>query len=47
MSMDPRATVLIVPGLRDHVPQHWQTLLAAQLPRVVSVPPMVSSSMPG
>jgi uncharacterized protein len=38
--MDPRATVLIVPGLRDHVPQHWQTLLAAQLPRVVSVPPM-------
>ena len=33
-------TVLIVPGLRDHVEQHWQTLLAAQLPRVRSVPPM-------
>ncbi|HVR52017.1 MAG TPA: alpha/beta hydrolase [Pseudorhodoferax sp.] len=33
-------TVLIVPGLRDHVPAHWQTLLAAQLPRVRSVPPM-------
>lgn len=33
-------TVLIVPGLRDHVPQHWQTLLAPQLPRVVTVPPM-------
>ena len=25
------ATVLIVPGLRDHVPGHWQTLLQAEL----------------
>ncbi|MBR8125240.1 RBBP9/YdeN family alpha/beta hydrolase [Burkholderia multivorans] len=33
-------TVLIVPGLRDHVETHWQTLLAAQLPRVRTVPPM-------
>ncbi|MBB1631885.1 alpha/beta hydrolase [Cupriavidus sp. UME77] len=33
-------TVLIVPGLRDHVPEHWQTLLAATLPRVVSVAPL-------
>ncbi|GAB3770304.1 alpha/beta hydrolase [Ramlibacter monticola] len=33
-------TVLIVPGLRDHVEQHWQTLLAARLPRVRTVPPM-------
>jgi len=33
-------TVLIVPGLRDHVAEHWQTLLAAKLPRVRSVPPM-------
>lgn len=33
-------TVLIVPGLRDHVAAHWQTLLAAQLPKVHSVPPM-------
>jgi len=33
-------TMLIVPGLRDHVPQHWQTLLAARLPRVRQVPPM-------
>lgn len=38
----PRAssTVLIVPGLRDHVAQHWQTLLAAQWPGCASVPPM-------
>lgn len=35
-----QATVLIVPGLRDHVAQHWQTLLAPQLPRVACVPPM-------
>jgi predicted alpha/beta hydrolase family esterase len=27
------ATILIVPGLRDHVPGHWQTLLQAQLER--------------
>jgi len=33
-------TVLIVPGLRDHVEQHWQTLLAAQLPQVRTVPAM-------
>lgn len=36
----PKATVLIVPGLRDHVDAHWQTLLAARLPRVRTVPPM-------
>ncbi|MGM9427619.1 RBBP9/YdeN family alpha/beta hydrolase [Hydrogenophaga sp. MI9] len=35
-----RSTVLIVPGLRDHVALHWQTLLAAQRPGCVSVPPM-------
>jgi predicted alpha/beta hydrolase family esterase len=33
-------TVLIVPGLRDHVDEHWQTLLAAALPKVRTVPPM-------
>jgi len=33
-------TVVIVPGLRDHVEQHWQTLLARRLPNAVSVPPM-------
>ncbi|MGT2490694.1 RBBP9/YdeN family alpha/beta hydrolase [Cupriavidus basilensis] len=35
-----KTTVLIVPGLRDHVPEHWQTLLAAKLPDVVSVAPL-------
>jgi predicted alpha/beta hydrolase family esterase len=37
-------TVLIVPGLRDHVGAHWQTLLAADLEargcKVRTVPPM-------
>ncbi|RZU02433.1 RBBP9/YdeN family alpha/beta hydrolase [Rivibacter subsaxonicus] len=40
MNTPIEATVLIVPGLRDHVAQHWQTLLAARLPRVRSVAPM-------
>jgi len=31
-------TVLIVPGLRDHVADHWQTLLAARLAHVRTVP---------
>ncbi len=35
-----RATILIVPGLRRHVEEHWQTRLAQRLPRVVTVPPM-------
>jgi predicted alpha/beta hydrolase family esterase len=31
-------TILIVPGLRDDVPEHWQTLLEAKLPKVACVP---------
>ena len=38
--MTDSPTVLIVPGLRDHVEQHWQTLLAQQLPHAHTVPPM-------
>ena len=36
-------TVVIVPGLRDYVPDHWQTLLESQLAKtraVCSVPPL-------
>lgn len=36
----PAATVLIVPGLRDDVPEHWQTHLARRLPAARTVPPM-------
>ena len=31
---------LIVPGLRDHVVQHWQTWLAERLPNAHSLTPM-------
>ena len=35
-----RSTVLFVPGLRDHVADHWQTLLAEQLPGSRTVAPL-------
>jgi len=38
--MSKNYTVLIVPGLREHVPDHWQTLLAAGLSKVRTVPPL-------
>lgn len=40
MNESSAPTVLIVPGLRDHVESHWQTILAAQLPKSVTVPRM-------
>ncbi len=40
MSLPPDTTVLMVPGLRDHMAEHWQTLLQAQLPNARSVPPL-------
>lgn len=39
MGLD-EVTVVIVPGLRDHVAEHWQTHLQTALPRAVSVPPL-------
>jgi len=42
-------TVLIVPGLREHVAEHWQTLLAFRLPasgyKVRTVPPRGRESL--
>jgi predicted alpha/beta hydrolase family esterase len=35
-----RSTVLFVPGLRDHVPDHWQTLLAIEIEGSRTVPPL-------
>ena len=35
-----RSTVLFVPGLRDHVADHWQTLLAAEIPGARTVAPL-------
>ncbi len=40
MNDDTEPTVIIVPGLRDHVADHWQTLLADRLDRVRTVPPL-------
>jgi len=31
-------TYLIVPGLRDHMPDHWQTILENRLPNARAVP---------
>ncbi|BCX68321.1 RBBP9/YdeN family alpha/beta hydrolase [Pseudomonas izuensis] len=39
------ATVLIVPGLREHVAEHWQTLLEARLSKVRSVPPLETDKL--
>ena len=39
------ATVVFVPGLRDHVTEHWQTLLAAQIPGSVTVPPLTEDRL--
>ncbi len=38
-------TILIIPGLRDHVADHWQTLLAARLPNCRSVPPLETDKL--
>ncbi len=40
MKHEAAPTIVIVPGLRDHVPEHWQTLLERKLDKVVSVPRM-------
>lgn len=36
--MTGEPTVLIVPGIRGHVEDHWQTILEKELPNAVSVP---------
>jgi uncharacterized protein len=38
-------TIVIVPGLRDHVPDHWQTLLGEQLPGSITVPRMTADKL--
>ena len=40
MKLPLTPTILIVPGLRDHVADHWQTLLEQKLPNTRSVPRM-------
>ncbi len=43
--LQTNATVLIVPGLREHVPEHWQTLLQARLAKVCAVPPLEENKL--
>lgn len=40
MKASSSSTVLIVPGLRDHVEEHWQTILEKKIPNARSVPPL-------
>ena len=39
------ATVLFVPGLRDHVEDHWQTRAARAFPGAVTVEPLTSDRL--
>jgi predicted alpha/beta hydrolase family esterase len=38
-------TVVIVPGLREHVAEHWQTLLVRRLPRSRTVEPLAHDKL--
>ncbi|MBL1112895.1 alpha/beta hydrolase [Streptomyces sp. 110] len=40
MNLTPSPTIVIVPGLRDHVPDHWQTILANKIENCRSVSPL-------
>ncbi|MFF4762245.1 RBBP9/YdeN family alpha/beta hydrolase [Streptomyces sp. NPDC001292] len=40
MSLTAPPTVVIVPGLRDHVPDHWQTILGNKIENSRTVPPL-------
>lgn len=45
MKIPEGTTVLFVPGLRDHVADHWQTLLAAGIAGSVTVAPLTESRL--
>ncbi|WRZ95220.1 alpha/beta hydrolase [Streptomyces sp. NBC_01007] len=49
MSAIAEPAIVIVPGLRDHVPDHWQTLLADRLTEagrtVHTVPPLTEDAL--
>ncbi|WP_248324280.1 MULTISPECIES: alpha/beta hydrolase [unclassified Caballeronia] len=40
MNSPTMPTVVMVPGLRGHVAEHWQTLLQKELPKSACVPPL-------
>ena len=39
------ATILFVPGLRDHVAEHWQTHMARGLPGSITVEPLTTDRL--
>lgn len=45
MTVMDGVTILFVPGLRDHVAEHWQTLLAAEIPGSVTVEPLTEDRL--
>ncbi|RQR67766.1 alpha/beta hydrolase [Burkholderia sp. Bp9126] len=45
MTSSSLPTILLVPGLRDHVEDHWQTILARQLPNARTVPPLTRDKL--
>jgi predicted alpha/beta hydrolase family esterase len=38
-------TLLFVPGLRDHVEDHWQTIYARKVPGAATVPPLETDKL--
>ncbi|WP_405782694.1 RBBP9/YdeN family alpha/beta hydrolase [Streptomyces sp. NBC_00859] len=49
MNTHTEASIVVVPGLRDHVPEHWQTILAERLTAtgrtVHTVPPLTVNQL--
>lgn len=45
MRPDGDPTILFVPGLRDHVEDHWQTHAARAIPGAVTVEPLVADRL--
>ncbi|AYQ38470.1 alpha/beta hydrolase [Burkholderia aenigmatica] len=45
MTLTTVPTILIVPGLRDHVEDHWQTHLERRLPNARSVAPLEADKL--
>ena len=45
MSAAKQATILFVPGLRDHVEDHWQTHLAREIAGSRTVPPLTEDRL--
>ena len=45
MAFDGDTTILFVPGLRDHVEDHWQTHAARAIPGAVTVAPLAADRL--